>query len=48
MLACVVGAFGVSKCKYVYKKFKGAMGVAIATKFTHKNTNAQISVLCAI
>jgi len=36
---------GVGEFKYANKNFRGAKGVAIATKFTKKAKNAQISVL---
>jgi len=42
--------FGVGKFKYANKNYRGAKGVAIAAKFTHKKKqkNAQTSVLCVI
>jgi len=47
--ACMYSrVFAVGEFKYANKNFKGAKGVAIATKFTHTNKNAQISVLYAI
>ena len=36
MFACIVGFFRVGEFKYANTSFKGAKGVAIATKFTQK------------
>jgi len=46
---CVYGrVFGVGEFKYTNENFRGAKGVAIATKFTQKGQKSQISVLYAI
>jgi len=40
--------FVVGEFKYANTNFRGAKGVATATKFTQKAKNAQISVLYVI
>ena len=39
------GVYGVDEFKYANRNFKGAKGVAVATKFRQKVKNAQISGL---
>ena len=47
--ACMYSrVLGVGKFKYANKKFKGAKGVAIATKFTHTKTQMHRFQFCTL